>query len=63
MLVRIGEAERLFGISRSRLMKLVKAGKVKSVPITVRPLEKAYDTIVDLAEGNVVGRVVLTTED
>ncbi len=45
------------------LMELVKAGKVKSVPITVRPLEKAYDTIVDLAEGNVVGRVVLTTED
>lgn len=44
------------------LMEMVRAGKVKSVPITERPLEKAYDTIVDLMEGNVVGRVVLTTE-
>lgn len=44
------------------LMELVKAGKVKSVPITERPLEKAYDTVIDLLEGNVVGRVVLTTE-
>ena len=44
------------------LMELVKAGKVKSVPITERPLEKAYDTVMDLAEGNIVGRVVLTTE-
>ncbi|MGM0586103.1 MAG: alcohol dehydrogenase [Pseudomonadota bacterium] len=44
------------------LMEMVRAGKVKSVPITERPMEKAYDTILDLAEGNVVGRVVLTAE-
>ena len=34
LLVRIGEAERLFGISRHRLMKLVKAGRVRTVRLT-----------------------------
>ncbi len=44
------------------LMEMVREGRVKSVPITERPLEKAYDAVVDLMEGNVVGRVVLTAE-
>lgn len=44
------------------LMAMVRDGKVKTVPITERPLEKAFDTVIDLHEGNIVGRVVLTTE-
>ena len=34
LLVRIGDAERLFGISRHRLMKLLKAGRVRTVRLT-----------------------------
>jgi D-arabinose 1-dehydrogenase-like Zn-dependent alcohol dehydrogenase len=42
------------------LMELVKAGKVKPIPMTTRPLETAYDTLQDLKAGRIVGRVVLT---
>jgi len=42
------------------LMALVKAGKVKPVPITPRPLSEAGQTIADLRAGKAVGRYVLT---
>ena len=42
------------------LMALVKAGKVKPVPVTPRPLREAGDAIADLRAGKGVGRYVLT---
>ncbi len=42
------------------LMALVAAGKVKPLPVATRPLSEAEATLSDLAEGNIVGRVVLT---
>ncbi|MDP6566574.1 MAG: alcohol dehydrogenase [Alphaproteobacteria bacterium] len=42
------------------LMALVKAGKVKPVPITPRPLREAGQAIADLRDGKAVGRYVLT---
>ncbi|MEO1292088.1 MAG: alcohol dehydrogenase [Pseudomonadota bacterium] len=44
------------------LMELVKAGKIKSIPVTERPLEAASETLDDLKAGRVVGRVVLTAD-
>ena len=43
----------------AELMALVKAGKVKPLPITARPLDQAQASLDDLRQGNVVGRVVL----
>src|SRR6201986_3690673 len=42
------------------MMELVRAGKVDPVPVTKRPLSAANDTLNDLREGKIVGRVVLT---
>jgi D-arabinose 1-dehydrogenase-like Zn-dependent alcohol dehydrogenase len=42
------------------MMDLVRAGKVAPVPVTKRPLSAASDTLSDLREGGIVGRVVLT---
>jgi D-arabinose 1-dehydrogenase-like Zn-dependent alcohol dehydrogenase len=42
------------------MMELVRAGKVDPVPVTKRPLSAANDTLTDLREGRIVGRVVLT---
>ena len=42
------------------LMVLVKAGKVKPVPVTPRPLREAGEAIADLRAGKGVGRYVLT---
>jgi D-arabinose 1-dehydrogenase-like Zn-dependent alcohol dehydrogenase len=41
------------------LMELVKAGKVKPVPTTPRPLREAGQAIADLRDGKAVGRYVL----
>lgn len=41
------------------LMALVKAGKVKPLPVTTRPLDQAQASLDDLRQGAVVGRVVL----
>ncbi|MDA1098257.1 MAG: alcohol dehydrogenase [Proteobacteria bacterium] len=41
------------------LMALVKAGKVKPVPTTPRPLREAGQAIADLRDGKAVGRYVL----
>jgi D-arabinose 1-dehydrogenase-like Zn-dependent alcohol dehydrogenase len=41
------------------LMDLVKAGKVPPIPVEPRPLEEAQQTLTDLREGRVLGRVVL----
>jgi D-arabinose 1-dehydrogenase-like Zn-dependent alcohol dehydrogenase len=42
------------------LMALVSAGQVKPLPVATRPLDQAGATLMDLAQGNIVGRVVLT---
>lgn len=44
------------------LIDLVKAGKVKPIPITSRPLSDASQALDDLKAGKITGRVVLTTE-
>ncbi|MGI9387925.1 MAG: alcohol dehydrogenase [Methyloligellaceae bacterium] len=44
------------------LIELVKAGKVKPIPVATRPLDQADVTLRDLAAGKIVGRVVLTTD-
>ena len=43
----------------AELMALVKAGKVKPLPVAARPLEQAQATLDDLRQGRIVGRVVL----
>lgn len=42
------------------MMELVKAGKIKPIPIEERPLDQADRTLNQLREGSIVGRVVLT---
>lgn len=42
------------------LLDLVRKGKVPSIPIGRRPLSAATETIEDLRQGKIVGRVVLT---
>ncbi len=42
------------------LIELVKSGKVKPLPTTTRPLADVGETLDDLRDGRVVGRVVLT---
>ena len=42
------------------LMDLVKAGKVPPIPVQPRPLAQATETLTDLRDGKVLGRVVLT---
>jgi len=44
----------------AELMALVKAGKVKPLPVATRPLPEAQATLDDLMAGRIVGRVVLT---
>lgn len=44
------------------LIDLVRTGKVKPIPVATRPLDQADATLRDLAEGKIVGRVVLTTD-
>lgn len=42
------------------LLDLAKAGKIPAIPIARRPLSAATDTLMDLREGRIVGRVVMT---
>jgi alcohol dehydrogenase len=42
------------------MMALVREGKVDPVPVSKRPLSAANQTLEDLREGRIVGRVVLT---
>jgi D-arabinose 1-dehydrogenase-like Zn-dependent alcohol dehydrogenase len=42
------------------LLDLVREKKVQPIPVTRRPLDKAHETLVDLREGKLVGRAVLT---
>jgi len=44
------------------LIDLVKAGKVKEIPVSSRPLSEVGQTLEDLKAGMITGRVVLTTE-
>jgi D-arabinose 1-dehydrogenase-like Zn-dependent alcohol dehydrogenase len=44
------------------LIELVKAGKVKEIPVTSRPMSEVSQTLDDLKAGKITGRVVLTTE-
>jgi D-arabinose 1-dehydrogenase-like Zn-dependent alcohol dehydrogenase len=41
------------------LMELARAGRIDPIPIETRALDQAQQTLYDLAEGNLVGRVVL----
>ena len=41
------------------LMELARAGRIHPIPIETRSLDQAQETLYDLAEGNLVGRVVL----
>ena len=45
------------------MMELVHAGKIDPIKITQRSLSCAHQTLQDLQQGNVVGRVVLTPEN
>ena len=42
------------------LLDLVRAGKVKPLPVTLRPLDQAEASLKDLAAGAVTGRIVLS---
>jgi len=42
------------------MMELVKAGKVDPIPFSKRPLSAASQTLDDLREGKITGRVILT---
>ncbi|MBT3787710.1 MAG: alcohol dehydrogenase catalytic domain-containing protein [Alphaproteobacteria bacterium] len=44
------------------LMELVRAGKVKPLPYTSRPLEEADRSLRDLRDGKIIGRVVLQAQ-
>jgi D-arabinose 1-dehydrogenase-like Zn-dependent alcohol dehydrogenase len=41
------------------MMVLVRAGKIAPIPIDVRPMKEAYQSLEDLRNGKVTGRVVL----
>ena len=45
------------------LIQLVKSGKVKPIPVTTWPLAEVNQTLNDLRDGKIIGRVVLTNED
>lgn len=44
------------------LITLVRAGNVKSIPVSTRPLVQADATLQDLRNGKITGRVVLSTD-
>ena len=41
------------------MMVLVRAGKIAPIPIDVRPMNQAFQSLEDLRNGKVTGRVVL----
>jgi D-arabinose 1-dehydrogenase-like Zn-dependent alcohol dehydrogenase len=41
------------------LLDLVRAGKVRPVPVATRPLDQVGQTLEDLRDGRIVGRVVV----
>lgn len=45
------------------LVALAQTGALKPIPVTERPLDAASETLADLAEGRVLGRVVLTNDE
>jgi len=44
------------------LMELVKAGKVDPIPVVARPMSEVTNTLKDLEEGRIIGRVVVVPE-
>ena len=42
------------------LLELVRDNRVAPIPVTRRPLEKAFETMLELRQGKLVGRAVLT---
>lgn len=44
------------------LIDLVRTGKVREIPVSTRPLSAASETLDDLRDGKITGRVVLTTD-
>ncbi len=52
--------DRLVAPETLEMMKLVREGKIDPIPYSKRPLNAASQTLDDLREGKIVGRVVLT---
>lgn len=44
------------------LIDLVRAGRVKEIPVTLRPLSAVNEALTDLKAGRVTGRIVLTAD-
>jgi D-arabinose 1-dehydrogenase-like Zn-dependent alcohol dehydrogenase len=40
-------------------LEIVKAGKINPIPVETRDMSAASETLDDLREGNIIGRVVL----
>ena len=43
-------------------MALVKAGKVDPIPVASRPMSQVTETLKDLEEGRIVGRMVVVPD-
>jgi D-arabinose 1-dehydrogenase-like Zn-dependent alcohol dehydrogenase len=41
------------------MLEIVKAGKINPIPVETRDMSAASETLDDLREGNIIGRVVL----
>ena len=41
------------------LIELVRGGKVTPIPVETRPMDRVTETLHDLNEGRILGRVVL----
>ena len=59
LLVRIGEAERLFGVHRCRLMEMVRAGKLRTIRLSPRGQHRfpTYELATALGMADMVPRV------
>jgi D-arabinose 1-dehydrogenase-like Zn-dependent alcohol dehydrogenase len=44
------------------LMALVKAGKVDPIPVASRPMSRVTETLKDLEEGRIIGRIVVVPD-
>jgi len=47
-------------VELKELIELAKSGKVKPLPVTSRPMSEVSETLEDLRQGKIVGRVVLS---
>ena len=61
LLVRIGEAERLFGVHRCRLMEMVRAGKLRTIRLSPRGQHRfpTYELATALGMADMVPRIAV----